>query len=243
MQKPLPRYVVNCLQAGYDELEVVALMDTTEGETSSISKIEKYIEKQHKSNTEVLPSYPSESFSSLSFEFPPGHHIRICNFVEEVKQLYRDKLSSSKPVSTEQVRSATAAIRLKVMAQPEDQFPLTVDEITSQVHENIRKWIEQQKLMALHSLKQGKHYFVNVSNHGNGQNSVVVNCVYLSHISLLTPPQQTLPNSNWTDMLSGVLFTLAGLLILGKLNYISFFPKYHHPQVKFKVPLPNSQFL
>ena len=43
MQEQLPRYVVNCFQAaGYDELEVIASMDTTEGETNSISKIEKY---------------------------------------------------------------------------------------------------------------------------------------------------------------------------------------------------------
>ena len=46
MQKRLLRYVVNCLQAtGYDELEVVASMDTTEGDGSGISKIENYIEK------------------------------------------------------------------------------------------------------------------------------------------------------------------------------------------------------
>lgn len=41
MQKQLPR--INCLQAtGYDELEVIASMDTNEGEVSSISKIKKY---------------------------------------------------------------------------------------------------------------------------------------------------------------------------------------------------------
>ena len=243
MQKRLPRYVVNCLQAaGYDELEVVASMDTTEGDGSSISKIENYIEKRHKSNPEMLPSYPSESFNSLSFEFPPGHRIRIRNFVEEVKQIYRDKLSSSKAVSAQQVRSTTAAKRLKIMSPPEDQFPLTAEEITCQMHESIRKWIEQQKRMALHSLKQGKHYFVIVSNHGNGENSVVVNCG-ICHTSvrlhLLNRHYQL---SNWTRHVKRCT-SYTSRTTDSRQTKLQLFPKYHHPQLKFKVPLPNSQFL
>ena len=122
MQQRLPRsrYVVNCLQAaGYDELEVIASMDTNEGEASSISKIEKYIERHHKNNTDMLPSYSSDSFP---FEFPPGHRIRICNFVQEIKQLYRNTKSTD--ISTKHSRSATAK-RLKLMVQPEDQLPLS----------------------------------------------------------------------------------------------------------------------
>ena len=201
MQKRLPRYVVNCLQAaGYDELEVVASMDTTEGETSSICRIEKLIERRHKNNPNMLPSYSSDSFNSesLPFEFPPGHRIRICNFVQEVKQLYRNKISSSKIVSTKHARSATTAKRIKPMTQPEDQFPLSVDELTCKVHESIRKWIGQQKLMALNSLKQGKHYSVIVNNHGNGQITVVVNCGICRtsvRLHLLNTHYQI---SNWT---------------------------------------------
>ena len=43
----------------------------------------------------MLPlCYPAESVNSISFEFPPGHCIRIC---EEGKQLYKTKqLSVSK---------------------------------------------------------------------------------------------------------------------------------------------------
>ena len=48
MQRRLPKYVANCLQAaGYDEQEVIATMDTSEGEKNSISKIEKYIAKRY----------------------------------------------------------------------------------------------------------------------------------------------------------------------------------------------------
>ena len=50
MEKQLPRYVVNCLQAaGYDDLEVIASMDVAEGEKSNcISTVEEHIERRHK---------------------------------------------------------------------------------------------------------------------------------------------------------------------------------------------------
>jgi len=47
IEKRLPRYVMNCLQAaGYDDLEVIASMDVGE-KSSCISKIEEFIERQH----------------------------------------------------------------------------------------------------------------------------------------------------------------------------------------------------
>jgi len=47
IEKRLPRYVMNCLQAaGYDDLKVIASMDAAEGEKSScISTIEEFIER------------------------------------------------------------------------------------------------------------------------------------------------------------------------------------------------------
>jgi len=50
MEKRLPRYVMNCLQAaGYDDLEAIASMDVAEGEKSNcISMVEEHIERHHK---------------------------------------------------------------------------------------------------------------------------------------------------------------------------------------------------
>ena len=67
------------------------------------------------------------------------------------------------------------------------------------MHGNIRKWIEQQKRMALHSLKQGKHHFVIVSNHGNGENSVVVNCCICHRSVRLHLLNRHYQISNWTS--------------------------------------------
>ena len=147
MQEILPRYVVNCFQAaGYDELEVVASMDTTESETNSISKIEKYIDSHHKSNRAMLPSFPSES---LPFEFPPGHRVQICNFVQEMKRLHRN--AKSTVVSTKHFRPMSSK-KLKLVTQQQDELPtLSADDITQQVHESIKKWIKQH----LARLKKG----------------------------------------------------------------------------------------
>ena len=39
----------------------------------------------------MLPSSCTlESMNSLPFEFPPGHHNRICEIVEEIKQLFKN---------------------------------------------------------------------------------------------------------------------------------------------------------
>jgi len=65
--------------AGFDDLKVIASMNITDDEEKSISKIERYIDKRHKSNQEIFPpSCTLKSMNSLHFELPPGHHIRIC---------------------------------------------------------------------------------------------------------------------------------------------------------------------
>ena len=63
MEKRLPRYVVNCLQAaGYDDLEVIGSMDVAEGEKSScISTVEEYIERRRKNNSDILPPVAYQS--------------------------------------------------------------------------------------------------------------------------------------------------------------------------------------
>jgi len=44
MKKKLPEYIVKCFQAaGYDDMDTIAKMDTSENPGNSISKIEQYI--------------------------------------------------------------------------------------------------------------------------------------------------------------------------------------------------------
>ena len=85
MRAALPEYVVNCfLAAGYDVPEVVASMNTSEEPGNSIDLIEKYIHDHHSEDPNCR-FYPL-SDAGKPFRFPPGHRIRIQNFVYEQKQ-------------------------------------------------------------------------------------------------------------------------------------------------------------
>jgi len=198
MEERLPRYVMNCLcAAGCDDLEVIASLDVTEGENSScISGIENYIERRHKNNTEMLPPcHSSESDSSLPFEFPPVHRIRIFKFVEEVKQLCKSKQSSS---VSKRAKASKISKKAELKDQASIQIPLSVDEVTCQVHESLNDWIHKQKAMSLNSLKEGKHYSVIAKNLGNGKFSVLINC-NMCRTSIRSHPQKAhFGIQNWT---------------------------------------------
>ena len=82
MKQRLPEYIVNCfISSGYDEMEVISTMDTSDKEHNSIDKIEKFIQRKYANSAAHNP------FPSPTFEFPPGHRIRICNFVKEVERV------------------------------------------------------------------------------------------------------------------------------------------------------------
>ena len=84
MKAKLPEYIVNCLlTAGFDEVQVVASMDTSTNPGNSISQVESYIDTRFKGDTRFCN--PALKGCSLPMEFPPGHRIRIVNFVKEVK--------------------------------------------------------------------------------------------------------------------------------------------------------------
>ncbi len=94
MKQRLPEYIVNCfMSSGYDEMEVISTMDTSDKEHNSIDKIEKFIQRKYANSAEHNP------FPSPALEFLPGHRIRICNFVKEVKEL-RESCRSDKNVCT-----------------------------------------------------------------------------------------------------------------------------------------------
>ena len=52
MKQKLPPYIVNCVvSAGFDEVEVLSSMDTSENPGNSIEKIEKFIERKFASSS------------------------------------------------------------------------------------------------------------------------------------------------------------------------------------------------
>ena len=84
MRERLPTYIVNCfLAAGYDSEEIIISMDVSNRKGNSISEIEKFIERSFPEDETMRSPFPS---SKYPYEFPPGHRICICNFVQEVRK-------------------------------------------------------------------------------------------------------------------------------------------------------------
>ena len=198
MEKRLPRYVVNCFRAaGYDEIQVVASMDTSDREMNSISKIEKYIEERFKHIPDMLPPSMSLQVDATPFEFPPGHRIRICNFVEEVKQLFRSSHHYT-PASTKQPSRPAKKSKLMSYSVEEAPAPLTNDEVSCKIHRSITTWVKRQKLTFLRNLQEGKHYSIVVRNDTNAQVSAFVKCC-ICHTSVrLHQLNKHYQLSNWT---------------------------------------------
>ena len=88
LKQKLPPYVVNCiLSSGFDEIEVLCSMDIDQKRGNSIEIIEKFIQKKFSSRTDHNPFT-----SDMPFEFPPGHRVRICNVIKEIRQLKESHL-------------------------------------------------------------------------------------------------------------------------------------------------------
>ena len=86
MQDKLPPYVVKCfLAAGFDTPDVIASMDTSENPGNSLAIIESFIDKYYSGHKDFYPT-STVPIAQKPFIFPPGHRLRISNFVTEVKR-------------------------------------------------------------------------------------------------------------------------------------------------------------
>jgi len=159
MKTKLPEYVVNCLiSAGYDDLEVVCSMDTSETEGNSISTIENFIQRKCADCAKHNP------FPSSPFEFPPGHRIRICNFVKEVKKLREANMKLAGRDERKRSKSACNVVSKKKCEETisEESKAVTAVEVSKQVRSSLRKWIckqrREQDSAYLGKLREGEHY-------------------------------------------------------------------------------------
>ena len=151
MKKKLPEYIVKCFQAaGYDDMDTIAKMDTSENPGNSISKIEQYIERKFSGNTEYVHD-PSLPFSP--FEFPPGHRDRICHFIHEVKTI-KDMKSAS---TDKRKRSCTVKHNAK-----KPKIAVSKETILHEIQNTITRWVQKCKAVLQH-LKQNEHYELIVS--------------------------------------------------------------------------------
>lgn len=80
MKEKLPSYVYKCfVAAGFDTLEVIAEMTITDGPGNSIDEIQQFISQE----------FPDNVKCGRGKKFPPGHRLRIKNFISDVKLLLK----------------------------------------------------------------------------------------------------------------------------------------------------------
>ena len=165
MRERLPTYVVNCLMAaGFDSVDVISSMNVTDEPNNSIEVIETFIDKYFRGNEEY---YSNPELASRPFVFPPGHRIRIANFVSEVskpklKQPVSCTLSSYRP---------SKVPRTDKEVQPEQEQSMS--SVTSQIRSNISRWIKAQSSGQLRRLKENEHFQVIVSSTSGSMSAII----------------------------------------------------------------------
>ena len=161
-------------------------------------------------------------FPSPTFEFPPGHRIRICNFVKEVKKLREscgsDQVRSDKNVHTGKRRKPESNPR----SNPENNVPsenkrqklhvedseeevdvqeskvLTVMGVSKQVRSSLRKWMAKQKNDQLGQLHEGEHYSLQIIPKGTaGVFLVSIKCLACGKSVMLHQAKSSVMVSNW----------------------------------------------
>ena len=163
MRKKLPPYVVNCLvTSGYDSLEVILGMDTSERLGNFIETIERFVEKYHSEGGQISCGIDASIKLPHPFVFPPGHCIMINNFVDEVKKCVqackkhsltacesveakRKKLQQSGTSDSNQDSNSLCSRDTSVEAATEICGE-TISSVTRQVRCGISCWVRKQQI-------------------------------------------------------------------------------------------------
>ncbi len=203
MQDRLPPYVVKCfLAAGFDTPEVITSMDTSENPGNSIKIIESFIEKYYSGHKDFYPTSIAPT-AAQPFIFPPGHRLRISNFVAEVKRKLRGKLelieSSSKRKLTNSSKPLSKKMKALVDSDSDLECTDTIVSVSKQVRACIAKWVRSQSCIMLKNLKENKHFTVVVTNTPKSDIlSVSVRCDACNTRIQLSKKKKIYPISNWT---------------------------------------------
>ena len=213
MSEKLPPYVVNCLQAaGYDVPEVIAEMDISDGPNNSIKVIENFIEKRYPGNPDYFCFHSSSipSSKTLPFEFPPGHRVRIHNFVREVRK-QKSKAVNIRTENRQKKSSLPGCKRQKLSkcevdtSGNESECEVSVHSITTQVRRSISKWIKAQQDVRLQNLSENNHFSIVVarvakSNHTFSVHVSCLKCKSCVHLHQKDKSNKSDPFliSNWT---------------------------------------------
>ena len=160
MKDRLPEYIVNCLIAsGYDEMQVLCDMNTSETPKNAIEKVESFINKKFSGKPEYNPTL------SQPFEFPPGHRARMCNFIRELKMLRENAKRKAKSSKKRKISRSHAELSADKVDLTDDAelTVVNIEMVSKQVRSNLRNWATKQSKANFKKLQEGVHYSLKIS--------------------------------------------------------------------------------
>ena len=204
MEERLPPYVVRCfLAAGYDTPEVISSMDIRENESNCINVIESFIQKYYAGNREFYSDMVPDM--QHPFVFSPGHRVRICSFISEVKHKYcanqrQDKhFSSIAPQKSKFRASSKPRSKQRDSDTEPESGELTISSVSNQVRSSISKWVKNQPTPEFKCLKENKHFIILVSRVPKSSLfSDSIRCIPCNVSLQLSLKNKTYLISNWT---------------------------------------------
>ena len=167
MRKQLPEYIVNCfLAAGFDVPEVISAMDISDNPGNSIAQIEVFIARKYNGDPRFSPINPT-----VDFEFPPGHRVRICNFVRDIKERCKSNTEShacnrkgKHSVGKHSVEKRSQVKKPRLTCTDDSETELSITTVSNRIRRNVSAWIRKQTNPRLNNLQENVHFSIVVSH-------------------------------------------------------------------------------
>ena len=210
MNKRLPSYAVKCLLvAGFDATDAICAMEMGDGPSNSITTIENFINSHFQGNEQY---YSNAVLATGPFVFPPGHKIRIANFVAEVHSmltLVSKKRKHPIPSGTHQNKVPRKGPDLTLPSRDKHTTlqaeAHSISSVKDQVRKSINRWVKEQPPGMLKSLSESQHFVIDVKEtHTHGQLVAAVRCgackksIRLQVKEVVTTGTTSYLISNWT---------------------------------------------
>ena len=196
LQNELPEYVVESFMVtGYDTLQVISKMDTSNSPGNSLEEIEQFI------STEFIddPRFARGITSRSVFKFLPGHRRRIIDFVQQIKfnLSLEEKLNRSKK-KMKLCAPATKVKKAKYESEESDEV-LNQAKAMAMIRQQITKWQRDQSSSKVRELKENVHFEIKVTLSKDSSNlSPSVLCNGCDASILLGIKGKNILLSNWT---------------------------------------------
>ena len=185
----LPVYIVNCfLISGFDTHDVVASMDVSNQPGNSIEQIEQFITENKLFQD---PKYVDEMIYQQRFTFPPGHRLRIVQFVLR----FQEEIAHAKVVHHKKgYRRRSSFTPLK---------KLDMDTVSANLQRQLISWARKQEDNEdLKLLQEHKHYVINVMELGDSEETkrlkATIMCLLCNKAVLLYGKDRSFMLSNYT---------------------------------------------